>query len=340
MNKLALKIAVGLVALALAVCAAFFSIIGLAKLFAGAGIAVIIMAATLESSKLVIASFLYKYWTSVNKVLRTYFTVAIIIIALITSMGIYGFMSGAYQTTKSKYDLTKTVVDSLESRKFYYQSTLTSLSSQLDSKNKQLTNASNIRSSQEQRAMVLVTNRKNSNSIDKSSRQLDNTINSVNIDIQKLNDKVVAYTDSVSKMQVLIVQASLKNELSSELGSLTYISKTFNMDMDKVVNILTLLFIIVFDPLAICMVLVFNFLNKPEEETENAIIELNSIEFPRVPEVIIPDTPSETPQISPETIVQTTETQPVVQDENIKREPRFSKAQSKAMSGYSGGVKA
>ena len=60
MNKTALKILVGFVALALAACAAFFSIVGLSKLFAGAMLAVIAMASTLEISKLVIASYLYQ----------------------------------------------------------------------------------------------------------------------------------------------------------------------------------------------------------------------------------------------------------------------------------------
>ena len=86
----------------------FFSIVGLSKLFAGSAAAVIAMASTLEASKLVIASFLYQSWETVSKVLRAYLMIAIFVIAGITSIGIYGFLSNAYQTTKSKYDLTKT----------------------------------------------------------------------------------------------------------------------------------------------------------------------------------------------------------------------------------------
>lgn len=339
MSKLVLKILVGLVALALAACAAFFSIIGLAKLFAGAGIAVVIMAATLESSKLVMASFLYRHWESVNKVLRGYLLTAITIIALITSMGIYGYLSGSYQTTKSKYDLTKTVVDSLEGRKFYYQSTLMSLNTQLDSKNKQLSSTASIRSSQEQRALVLANNNKNSYSVDKSSRQLDNTISSVNNEIQNLNSKITSYTDSVVKTSILIKQASLQSDLSSELGSLTYISKTFNVPMDKIVTILILLFIIVFDPLAICMVLVFNYLNKPEDAPEkelNLVIEPDTT-YTNTTDVV--DTPSETPQISSESNSQTIELQAEPADEKTKRKPVISKAQAKAIQSYTGGIK-
>ena len=131
MNKVALKILIGLIALSLAVCAAFFSVVGLSKLFAGAALAVVIMASTLEASKLVIASFLYQYWTSISKTLRVYLVTAVVIIASITSIGIYGFLSGAYQTTKSTYDLTQTAVDSLTTKKLYYESSVVSYRDQL-----------------------------------------------------------------------------------------------------------------------------------------------------------------------------------------------------------------
>ena len=131
MNKVALKILIGLIALSLAVCAAFFSVVGLSKLFAGAALAVVIMASTLEASKLVIASFLYQYWTSISKTLRAYLVTAVVIIASITSIGIYGFLSGAYQTTKSTYDLTQTTVDSLTTKKLYYESSVVSYRDQL-----------------------------------------------------------------------------------------------------------------------------------------------------------------------------------------------------------------
>jgi hypothetical protein len=274
MNKLALKIFVGIVALSLAGCAAFFSIVGLSKLFAGAAVAVIVMASTLEASKLVIASFLYRFWATVNKTLRFYLLIAITIIALITSIGIYGFLSGAYQTTKSKYDLTQTQTDSLSTQKLYFEASANTFKTQLESKNIQLTNLTSIRNSQELRATQLVTSNRSSRSADRSAKETDASIKTLNKDIDELNKKVIAYSDSASKTQVSITQLGLKNEISSELGSLAYISRVLNVDMDSVVNILIILFIIVFDPLAICMVLAFNFMsktpddNKPKEESQ------------------------------------------------------------------------
>jgi len=265
MNKTLLKYLVGFIALSLAVCAAFFSIAGLAKLFAGAATAVIIMASTLEASKLIIASFLYQYWDKVSKVLRAYLLIAVTIIAVITSIGIYGYLSGAYQETKTKYDLTQTLTDSLTTQKTFYQSSVDNFKLQLDSKNAQLSNLTSIRNSQENRATQLVTSKQSSNSADRSARRTDLNMKVLNSEIDDLNKKLIAYSDSVSKVSVAITKASLKNDLSSELGSLSYISKILNVPMDSIVNILILLFIIVFDPLAICMVLAFNFMNQKEE---------------------------------------------------------------------------
>lgn len=279
MNKTLLKFLVGLIAFALAVCAAFFSIAGLAKLFAGAATAVIIMASTLEASKLVIASFLYQYWETVSKALRAYLLTAVTIIAIITSIGIYGYLSGAYQETKSKYDLTRTLTDSLSTQKSFYQSSVDNFKLQLDSKNAQLSNLTSIRNSQENRATQLVTSNQSSNSADKSARRTDSSIKLLNAEIDDLNKKLIAYTDSVSKVSVAITKASLQSDLSSELGSLTYISKILNVPMDNIVNVLILLFIIVFDPLAICMVLAFNFMNQKDPPIAIEVFE-PKINFP------------------------------------------------------------
>ena len=90
-------IIIALAALSVSCSAAFYSVYGLGKLFAGASTQVMIMAGSLEFAKLVIASALYQYWDSINKILRTYLTIAIIVLMTITSAGIYGFLTGAYQ---------------------------------------------------------------------------------------------------------------------------------------------------------------------------------------------------------------------------------------------------
>ena len=308
MNKTILKILVGIIALALAACAAFFSIVGLSKLFAGAFVAVVFMATTLEASKLVIASFLYRTWSTVNRVLRTYLIVAVAIIALITSIGIYGFLSGAYQTTKSKYELSTSQNDSLLIKKSYYDNNLTSYKTQLEIKTNQLTNLSNIRNSQETRATQLVTLNKSSRSADRSASKTDKDITQLNKDINILNDSIVKFSMESSKLKLQSTQANLQSDVSSELGSLTYISRVIGIKMDTVVNILIILFMIVFDPLAICMVLAFNYLNEDKEERKQHIINImNSDEelglySDNELANIVSDIQSDTPQVPIETI--------------------------------------
>ena len=87
---------IALSALAVSGSAAFYSVYGLSMLFAGASLQVIIMAGSLEFAKLVVASLLYQYWDTINKVLRFYLGVACLVLMIITSGSIYGFLSGAY----------------------------------------------------------------------------------------------------------------------------------------------------------------------------------------------------------------------------------------------------
>jgi len=96
---------VGLLALAVAGTAAFFSVWGISLLFAGASIAAMIMAGVLEAGKLVMTSFLYRYWDRVPRMLKIYSTTAVITLVGITSLGIYGFLSDAYDDTRAKVEM-------------------------------------------------------------------------------------------------------------------------------------------------------------------------------------------------------------------------------------------
>lgn len=334
MNKTALKILVGFVALALAACAAFFSIVGLSKLFAGAMVAVIAMASTLEISKLVIASYLYQQWKVVNKTLRVYLISAVTIIAIITSIGIYGFLSGAYQTTKSKYDLTQSITDSLSVKKSYFDSGLISYQSQLESKTAQLNNLSSIRNSQEQRASNLINSNKSFKSVEKSASNTDKSIKVLNKEIAQLNDSIVKYSTESSKLKLNITQASIQNELSSELGSLTYISKVLNIPMDKVVNILIILFMIVFDPLAICMVIAYNQLNESKPDNEDNLDNFSDEELAEIVDEIQSETPQEPIESIPMDIVPQ---EPIIDDEAAKTAAKLEAKKAQDQSAY--GVK-
>ena len=102
MKQKLFPILIALSAMSVSASAAFYSVSGLSKLFAGATLAVIIMSTSLEVGKLVIASLLYQYRKTLPFFLKSYLTLACIVLIGITSMGIYGFLSSAYQETASK----------------------------------------------------------------------------------------------------------------------------------------------------------------------------------------------------------------------------------------------
>ena len=112
---------IALSALSVSASAAFYSVFGLAHLFAGASTQVIIMAGALEAAKLVVASLLYQYWNTINKILRAYLVSAVFILMVITSGGIYGFLSGAFQETNTQSEFLDKQVNLLESKKIIFE---------------------------------------------------------------------------------------------------------------------------------------------------------------------------------------------------------------------------
>ena len=133
-------------ALSVSASAAFYSVSGLSKLFAGASFEVIIMAGSLEISKLVVASLLYQYWDSLNKFLRTYLTVACTILIIITSMGIYGFLSSAYQETYSKLSTLENKKSFIQQKINFYQSDVTRYDTELERISNNISTLSNAKS--------------------------------------------------------------------------------------------------------------------------------------------------------------------------------------------------
>ena len=118
---------IGLAALAVSGSAAFYSVFGLSKLFAGASTQVIIMAGSLEFAKLVCASLLYQYWSTINTWLKYYLSVAVFVLMIITSGGIYGFLSGAYQETATKSEFLDKSLAVLETKQIRFEENKTDL---------------------------------------------------------------------------------------------------------------------------------------------------------------------------------------------------------------------
>ena len=263
-------------ALSVSASAAFYSVSGLSKLFAGASLEVIIMASSLEIAKLVIASLLYQYWDSINKGLRAYLTIAAGVLILITSMGIYGFLSAAYQETANKAGNIDAQVSLVEVKRDNIKEQLLVFTSEKESINKSITDLRNGLSNN-----VVSYTDKNGNLVTTTSsatrkaleKQLDQAIErqtQINSKVDELNTQLFDY-------ETQIVEISTNSELAGELGPLKYLSGLTGVSMDKIINVLLLIIIFVFDPLAIALVVAANFAFT-KLRTHDALNELTKIQ--------------------------------------------------------------
>lgn len=262
---------IALSALSVSASAAFYSVTGLSKLFAGASTEVLIMASSLEIAKLVIASLLYQYWGEINKLLRTYLTIAATILVFITSAGIYGFLSAAYQETATKSEILDKGVNLLnlkkerfeENRNFYLEEKKAIDQSITDLRNG-LSN--NIVQYKDRETGQIITTQSSSN-----RKTLESQLNVALESRNSIAKKIENVTDSISSLDVLILEKQSNTELASELGPLKYLSGLTGIPMGNIVNWLMLVIIFVFDPLAISLVIAANFAfgrlkNKKEDD--------------------------------------------------------------------------
>ena len=249
---------IALAALSVSASAAFYSVSGLSKLFAGASFEVIIMATSLEVAKLVIASLLYQYWDTLNKALRMYLMVASFVLVIITSMGIYGFLSAAYQETANKAGNIDSQVSLVTVKRDNIKEQLAVYTTEKSSTSKAVTE---LRTGLSNNRIQYVD--KDGNLINTTSsatrkaleKQLDQAIGRQG----ELNEKVDTLNEQLFKYETEIVEIQTNSELAGELGPLKYLSGLTDIPMDKIINILLLVIIFVFDPLAISLVIAANF---------------------------------------------------------------------------------
>ena len=217
---------VGLSALLVAGSAAFYSVFGLSKLFSGATFAVIIMAGSLEFAKLVSASFLYRYWTKVNGWLKYYMTLGVVILVLITSAGIFGFLSNAYQGATVAFEKESTALlykedrlDQLEEDKVYLKDELEAAVAELPE---------NYRT---------------------AKRQLREDYQPK---INKINEDMMDLKAEIGDLKIALVETGV------DVGPAIYLARVFGTDVDTVVKFFIFILIFVFDPMAVSLVIAYN----------------------------------------------------------------------------------
>ena len=213
----------GLSALVISGVGATFSVTGLAKLFSGAPVAVMFMAGALEFAKLVCASFLHRTWKLMNPFLKTYLTVAISILVMITSMGIFGYLTHAYQSTSEKLKATEVRIESFSKEEKKIAAEIEKLEDEIKL------------IPPERLSKKLEVQKELAPQFELLKRQaMDTNIRMRELNIQKLS-------------------------FQTEIGPLLYVARAFGKDTDTVAHWLIFIFVLVFDPLAVCLVVSTSF---------------------------------------------------------------------------------
>ena len=216
----------GIAAFLIAGSAGFFSVFGLSKLFSGAALSVVIMAGSLEFGKLVTAAFLYRYWDKVSILQKFYLTIATLVLILITSAGIYGYLSNAYQGATVGFEKQSTKLLALEERLDNLAEDKKFLKEDLEFQLKELPD--NYRT---------------------AKRKLREDYNPR---IQKVNGEVLDLKSQISDLELQLIDTGV------DVGPAIYLAKVFKSDVDTVVSFFMLVLIFVFDPLAVMLVIAFN----------------------------------------------------------------------------------
>lgn len=240
-----LKYLVGLSAIIVAGCAAYFSVTGLGVLFAGASISVMVMAGALEFAKLVAATYLKQQWDTIKGFNKWYLATSVATLMLITSAGIFGYLSNAFQ--QQNLELQKVERDIA-----VYQTQITKNDTEIARYTNQLNNQQNIRNSQESNLSKQIDKDKSTSRVTQMIKTADKEIASVSKRIDELTIQNNVALDSIN---------SIKNnniELEREVGGFRFVAEAFNVPLNDVVKFFILIIVLVFDPLAVALIIAFN----------------------------------------------------------------------------------
>ena len=217
---------IGLSALLIAGSAAAFSVYGLAKLFSGAFLSVVVMAGSLELGKLVTASFLYRYWNMINWFQKVYMTIATIVLVFITSAGIFGYLSNAYQGATLEFEKQSTELIAVEERIEQLEEDKVFLKEELS---------------------IAISELPDNYITAKRKLRED-----YNPQITQVNQEILEFKTRRADLEIQLVSTGV------DVGPAIYLARTFGTDIDTVVKFFIFILIFVFDPLAVMLVIAYN----------------------------------------------------------------------------------
>jgi hypothetical protein len=273
---------IALAAFTLAGSAAFYSVFGLSKFYAGAATAVIIMGIAIEVSKLIATSVLHQYHKMLSLPIKLYLSFAILVSMTITSAGIYGFLISAYQETAFKMDIEDQVIGAEKNRLITFEQELKNLDLERVMLNDNISNANanilklseglgnNVVQYTNAEGNVITTQSSSTRRILKEQLETQSDYrDTLVIKRDRLASNIKIANDSINAINIKILQLKTNSDIAGEIGPLKYISELTGASMASVVNWFTILLIIIFDPLAVALVVVLNNIMKSRQTAEN-----------------------------------------------------------------------
>lgn len=251
--------------LLIAGCAAYFSVYGIGMLFSGATIAAMIMASSLELGKLVTTSWLFRYWNKANLLMKSYMIFAVFALMFITSLGVFGFLTSAFQKSSLETDVSNSKIVAFETQKVEELR-------KIESTKISISNLFKLRSSQESRLSETLTNvviARNPIQFQNLQNQINDQIEGLNKQLETENEKLKVSGDKITKLDDSIFKLKLENSQKKDITTFKFVADEFNTTMQKVAKWFILILIVVFDPLAIILLLAYNIsTNRTYEESD------------------------------------------------------------------------
>ena len=295
-------------ALGLSGTAAYYSVVGLSVVFVGVALPVIIMGSFLEISKIAIATYLHDKWKETYGVLKIYLTIALVTLSLITSLGIYGLLSTGFQGNIAKLEINQKKIANVEVKKTRFIEIKNEQQKEKDVLDKDISklrdglSTNTTTQSVDRKTGQLITRANNAN-----RKSFEDQLKLTTENRDKASLRIDAMNDSITKLDIEILDMESAELEGSELGSIKYISEISGWDIKQVANLFILLLIFVFDPLAITLVIATNQAFKKHRKEDTAHDTAHDTVHDTVhDEIEIPESylthhiPQVTPQVTPQ----------------------------------------
>jgi hypothetical protein len=254
-------------AIGLAVFSGYYSVYGISKLFSGGSWSIVGMAGMLEFSKLVVITFLHDHYKNLKTTFKVYLMSAAVILMILTSVGVYGYLTNSYQETAKEIYETQNKIALIDKKKEIFLEQKSQLDTLVKQKGQRISSYDQLRLTQENSLNTQLSSKKGTKGLQRNIQSVDNSTQTLNKEISELNQKSIGLSDSVAKLEQekLVLENST---FTSEIGPLLYLSRLTGAPMDIIVNWFILILVSVFDPLAVSLVIAANHLKHKELEKQ------------------------------------------------------------------------